>query len=81
MTTADQPAADFADDVTTVELRADGPVVITGRLDLMGPDGTVERAERVFLCRCGASGDKPRCDGTHKRIGFSAPGVAPPRKG
>ncbi|HYI63234.1 MAG TPA: CDGSH iron-sulfur domain-containing protein [Acidimicrobiales bacterium] len=66
--------------VTTVEPRRDGPLVVTGRVALAGPDGAPsEVVERLFLCRCGASGDKPRCDGTHKRIGFTAPGVAPPR--
>lgn len=81
MAPSDLPEPVEDTDVTTVELRADGPVVITGRVDLVAPDGTVERVERLFLCRCGASGDKPRCDGSHKRVGFSAPGVAPPRKG
>ncbi len=35
---------------------------------------TIDRAV-VFLCRCGASGNKPFCDGTHKQIGFEAPGA------
>ena len=28
--------------------------------------------ESVGLCRCGASKDKPLCDGTHREIGFEA---------
>lgn len=69
------------DEVTSVEPRLDGPLVVTGRIVVVGADGTrSEVEERVFLCRCGASGTKPRCDGTHKRTGFRAPGVPPPRK-
>ena len=29
--------------------------------------------ETIALCRCGKSGIKPFCDGSHKRAGFSAP--------
>jgi CDGSH iron-sulfur domain-containing protein 3 len=63
-----------------IELRRDGPIVVTG--PTLVDDGELQALEqRVFLCRCGASATKPRCDGTHKRIGFRAPGVDPPRKG
>jgi len=40
----------------------------------VGDKEEVLEKPRVFLCRCGASGNKPFCDGTHKRTGFQAPG-------
>ena len=66
---------------TSVTPRQDGPVVVEGPITMIGPDGVaVEHTGRTFLCRCGGSADKPFCDGTHKRIGFTAPGVPVPRK-
>jgi CDGSH-type Zn-finger protein len=37
-------------------------------------DGTVlETRNRVTLCRCGESSNKPLCDGSHKEAGFTEP--------
>lgn len=52
-----------------------GPLEITGNLEICSGTGrTVNRATKSYLCRCGSSGNKPYCDGTHKRIGFQAAG-------
>lgn len=51
----------------------DGPLWITGGVTIVRSDGTsAEVRNRVALCRCGASGNKPFCDGTHREIGFEA---------
>lgn len=63
-----------------ITARADGPLVVEGPVALVAADGTTTEADRLFLCRCGASATKPLCDGTHKRTAFTAPGVAPPRR-
>ena len=56
----------------------DGPLWVTGRIPITNSDGTtVEIRNRVTLCRCGASGNKPLCDGSHKEVGFTDRGVQP----
>jgi CDGSH-type Zn-finger protein/uncharacterized Fe-S cluster protein YjdI len=49
-----------------------GPVKCEGPLTITGSDGRRTATEKAFLCRCGASGNKPYCDGAHKKIGFTA---------
>ena len=50
-----------------------GPLRVDGPLELVSGTGrTLHRVTRVFLCRCGASSNKPFCDGTHAKIGFQA---------
>jgi len=48
------------------------------------PDGTdLDMPPRAFLCRCGGSSNKPFCDGTHARNGFSGdkdPGRVPDQR-
>ena len=48
-----------------------GPLWVTGGITVTNAAGEqLETRNRVTLCRCGASGNKPLCDGSHKDIGF-----------
>jgi CDGSH-type Zn-finger protein len=49
----------------------DGPYAITGGVELMGVQfGDGASTEHYTLCRCGASKNKPFCDGSHWEVGF-----------
>jgi CDGSH-type Zn-finger protein/uncharacterized Fe-S cluster protein YjdI len=51
-----------------------GPLKLAGAHEITcGTGRAVKRGESAFLCRCGASANKPFCDGTHRKIGFEAP--------
>jgi uncharacterized Fe-S cluster protein YjdI len=57
--------------VVSVRLVANGPLVVEGPVAVSGRDGTViHREGPTSFCRCGASQNKPFCDGAHRRIGF-----------
>src|SRR4026208_1113668 len=57
---------------TTIDARANGPLHVRGHGRIVGPGGpSIREDTRVALCRCGASENKPFCDGSHRRIGFS----------
>lgn len=57
---------------TTIEPRPDGPLFVRGRARIVGADGNVVREDtRMALCRCGGSANKPFCDGSHRRNGFT----------
>ena len=48
-----------------------GPAWLRGGIPLTSADGFhYETRNRVALCRCGASKNKPFCDGSHATIGF-----------
>lgn len=58
----------------TIKALADGPLEVTGAVEILAADGTVvKETSKSFLCRCGHSANKPFCDGAHKREGFTAP--------
>jgi CDGSH-type Zn-finger protein len=56
----------------TTEITADGPIAgplwVTGSIEIERADGQpFEPRNRVTLCNCGLSVNKPLCDGTHRR--------------
>jgi len=56
---------------TTVQVNKGGPYLVKGKFVFVGTDGKEEVKEgSVALCRCGASTNKPFCDGEHRKIGF-----------
>ncbi|TIN68666.1 MAG: iron-binding protein [Mesorhizobium sp.] len=58
--------------VNTVRLRENGPLAVHAEIVLDG-----ETSYRATLCRCGASENKPSCDGSHNKSGFAATGEPP----
>jgi CDGSH-type Zn-finger protein/uncharacterized Fe-S cluster protein YjdI len=55
----------------SITVSKNGPLLVQGPVTLRGADGRgLFHANEVELCRCGASGNKPFCDGSHQRIGF-----------
>ena len=48
-----------------------GPLLVDGIIEVTKPDGTIENKEKTTaFCRCGASSNKPYCDGEHRKIDF-----------
>ena len=55
-----------------VALQPNGPLILTGPFTIQQADGKIGfKGTRAVLCRCGVSANKPFCDGSHSKIGFS----------
>jgi CDGSH-type Zn-finger protein len=60
----------MADDVT-ITPSENGPYIVSGPVRLQDVDGReIEHPDPMSMCRCGHSGNKPFCDGTHATIDF-----------
>jgi CDGSH-type Zn-finger protein/uncharacterized Fe-S cluster protein YjdI len=68
----DGGADEEAPPVNLVRVRENGPLAVHAELRI---DGQPPR-HRATLCRCGASSNKPFCDGSHVAAGFHATGEA-----
>jgi CDGSH-type Zn-finger protein len=62
--------------VNLATLREAGPYAFRAQLVIDG----VPAGFRATLCRCGASKNKPYCDGSHHQVGFDASGEPPSGK-
>lgn len=69
-TRKDGKADEAAPPVNLISVREAGPYGMRGQLTIAGQGGQF----RATLCRCGASKNKPYCDGSHHEVHFSASG-------
>jgi CDGSH-type Zn-finger protein/uncharacterized Fe-S cluster protein YjdI len=52
---------------TVITASRDGSLHFEGRVEVLSPNGdTLADASDVWMCRCGRSGSKPFCDGSHR---------------
>ncbi len=65
-----EPGVDMGAPIT-ITPTTNGPNQVSGPLTLHGSGGRTAFALTTFLCRCGASRNKPYCDGSHRAIGFA----------
>ena len=58
-------------DISGIHIAKNGPYYVRGGIELSDGDlGDGASQEHYTLCRCGKSGNKPRCDGSHWYAGF-----------
>ena len=59
-----------------IRLRDNGPFVVEGPITITDAEGKAfsidSNKPAIALCRCGASANKPFCDGAHNKCGFEA---------
>lgn len=71
----DEPKQEAAEETMTetkIEVLKDGPLLVHGHLHVEHSNGQTETKDKVTaFCRCGKSVNKPYCDGSHTREGFT----------
>ncbi|MEP5155160.1 CDGSH iron-sulfur domain-containing protein [Planktotalea sp.] len=68
------PTSDDRGGPVTANRIANGPLKVTGNVELItGTGRSIAKMDKAFLCRCGASKNKPFCDGSHKDAEFLDP--------
>jgi CDGSH-type Zn-finger protein len=57
-----------------IKASKNGPYVISGTATYVDADGNEQTTPgtAIALCRCGQSGNKPFCNGTHRKVGFES---------
>lgn len=66
-----EPAPEADSSEIIAEIMQDGPLLVYGNLSVKSPDGSESKRSKVTaFCRCGASANKPYCDGSHVKVGF-----------
>lgn len=70
----------MADEVK-IRMRPNGPFLVEGPITLTDSEGNAfpldSNKPAIALCRCGASANRPFCDGAHNQCDFSSDERAP----
>jgi CDGSH-type Zn-finger protein len=59
----------------SINARDNGPFLVTGPISLTDQEGNafdLGGKDTIALCRCGASKNRPFCDGAHNQCGFTS---------
>lgn len=67
-------------DPVKIIVRPNGPLRVEGPITLCDADGRewdLTGKPAISLCRCGASANRPFCDGSHKTNGFQCQATPP----
>jgi len=66
------PGLETSGGTLSIKPLPDGPLLVDGSLSIRAASGRLAwEGTHAALCRCGASKNKPFCDGSHKSIGFT----------
>jgi len=67
----------------TIRCRLNGPLLVSGNVTIVDHEGNPfplkSDKPAIALCRCGVSGSKPFCDGSHRECGFVGDQLAQPK--
>lgn len=67
----DENKTEIVEQELIVEVTQNGPLLAYGNISIKDTEGNITKKNKVTaLCRCGASNNKPYCDGSHAKIGF-----------
>ncbi len=55
---------------TTITVAENGPLMVSGSFEMTDQNGNKEVKTKAAFCRCGASNNKPYCDGLHVAASF-----------
>ncbi len=61
-----------SNETPSIKPTPDGPYMVKNFQRLSNQKGAIDTKDTIALCRCGASANKPFCDGTHSKNGFSS---------
>ncbi len=63
----------------TIHPQVNGPLLVEGNVELVEAGGAsvIRHDNKIWLCRCGHSENKPFCDGAHNKIGFRDDATVP----